>query len=154
MIDVYIVIHRSTWEGYDVSVERFDSYKKVVERLTKLLHTSGQSVSDVFDFSEHNGVWPLAVVQKYFGAVAKDYNFVNELFVNKSNYVGHEKISVKAVDEGSARDAWLVFQFQKRLFKLKGTRNGNYVTWDKVSNLTEVEETVVTGPAVSVFNEK
>ncbi len=156
MVDVYVVVHRSTWEGYDVSVERFDDYKRVVERLSRLLHANGQSVSEVFDFSEFAGVWPLSVVRRYLSAVVKEHNFVNDLAARGSAYGGHDKLTVQGSDAGSTNSAWLVFKFRERLFKLNGRRSGynGYVQWDELSKLIEVESNEQAVAPVTVFSEK
>lgn len=154
MSKIVLVFHISTWDGYDISVQKYETEAKALVAIKKNIHQNQPRVSliDIVDLEDLDENYSITKTQAFLKLTIKN---VNQLFDNvyyHSNIVSnYNELNCIARDESNksmGETAWLVFDFRGHQYKIEGVHLGKgQISWNELSTFVEVKSQEITQPS-------
>lgn len=154
MSNIVVVFHTSTWDGYNVSVQKYENEAKALFAIKKIIKQKQPRMSliDIVDLEDLDENYSLQKTQAFLKLTTENPNqLFDNVYYHSSIINNFNELNCIARDEGNkARGsaAWLVFDFRGRQYKIEGVHlDGKQIRWDELTTIVEVVSREVPQPS-------
>lgn len=144
---IKVVCTRSTWEGYDIEVQTFSTYRAALDAVAKIVKDRHLTIKEIFDFGNDKDGFSLDDMRKFLTMATKD-DFARNMEKLGSLYVGDEKAVVLNRSINTFGHSSMIFSFMGKTYMLEGesANNNGFVKWGPVEKIIESIQVVTPQP--------